>query len=413
MIINPLLVMALLAAFYMAVNIGANDVANSMGTSVGSGALTIRKAVIVAGVCTFVGAVLLGVYVTDTIRKGIIDPAAFAPNPNLLIYGMIAVLLGAGAWVSIATYLKLPVSTTHSIVGALIGFGLLGAGIQGIQWKIVGAIMLSWFISPIGGAGISYLLFTIIKRKILDTPSPLAAAKRVGPFFVSLVLFVIGLAVVFGVSKRLLWSLHFSYVLGIAAAIAIVGGLASYIFLARYVLGENDEYEEMEELAKPLEILSASYVGLAQGANDVANSIGPIAAILAVMETQKVTMQVPVPLWVLVLGGIGLVIGISTWGYRVMETIGKKITEVTPTRGFTAEFGAATVVIICSRLGMPISTTHATVGSVVGVGMARGIGAINLRVIGKIGISWLVTLPVSALFTMVIYKVLIAVLPRL
>jgi PiT family inorganic phosphate transporter len=413
MIINPLLVMAVLAGFYMAVNIGANDVANSMGTSVGSGALTIRKAVIVAGVCTFVGAVLLGVYVTDTIRKGIIDPAAFAPNPNLLIYGMIAVLLGAGAWVSIATYLKLPVSTTHSIVGALIGFGLLGAGIQGIQWKIVGAIMLSWFISPIGGAGISYLLFTIIKRKILDTPSPLAAAKRVGPFFVSLVLFVIGLAVVFGVSKRLLWSLHFSYVLGIAAAIAIVGGLASYIFLARYALGENDEYEEMEELAKPLEILSASYVGLAQGANDVANSIGPIAAILAVMETQKVTMQVPVPLWVLVLGGIGLVIGISTWGYRVMETIGKKITEVTPTRGFAAEFGAATVVIICSRLGMPISTTHATVGSVVGVGMARGIGAINLGVIRRIGISWLVTLPVSAGFTMVIYKVLIFLLPQL
>ena len=413
MIINPLLVMALLAAFYMAVNIGANDVANSMGTSVGSGALTIRKAVIVAGVCTFVGAVLLGVYVTDTIRKGIIDPAAFAPNPNLLIYGMIAVLLGAGAWVSIATYLKLPVSTTHSIVGALIGFGLLGAGIQGIQWKVVGAIMLSWLISPIGGAGISYLLFTIIKRKILDTPSPLAAAKRVGPFFVSLVLFVIGLAVVYGVSKRLLGSPHFSYVLGIAAAIAIIGGLASYIFLGRYALGENDEYEEMEELSKPLQILSASYEALAQGANDVANSIGPIAAILAVMETQKVTMQVPVPIWVFALGGVGLVIGISTWGYRVMETIGKKITEVTPTRGFSAEFGAATVVIICSRLGMPISTTHATVGSVVGVGMARGIGAINLRVIGKIGISWLVTLPVSALFTMVIYKVLIAVLPRL
>ncbi|MBA7490381.1 hypothetical protein ES702_00919 [subsurface metagenome] len=413
MIINPLLVMAILAAFYMAVNIGANDVANSMGTSVGSGALTLRKAVIVAGVCTFVGAVLLGVYVTDTIRKGIIDPAAFAPNPNLLIYGMMAVLLGAGAWVSIATYLKLPVSTTHSIVGALIGFGLLGAGIPGINWKVVGIIILSWFISPIGGAGISYLLFTIIKRKILDTPSPLAAAKRVGPFFVSLVLFVIGLAVVYGVSKRLLGSLHFSYVLGIAAAIAIMGGLASYIFLGRYALGENDEYEEMEELSKPLQVLSASYVALAQGANDVANSVGPIAAILAVMETQKVTMQVPVPIWALALGGVGLVVGISTWGYRVMETIGKKITEVTPTRGFAAEFGAATAVIICSRLGMPISTTHAAVGSVVGVGMARGIGAINLEVIRRIGISWLVTLPISAGLTMVIYKVLIALLPHL
>jgi PiT family inorganic phosphate transporter len=384
-----------------------------MGTSVGSGALTLRKAVIVAGVCTFVGAVLLGVYVTDTIRKGIINPASFSPNPDLLIYGMIAVLLGAGAWVSIATYLKLPVSTTHSIVGALIGFGLLGAGIQGIQWKVVGAIMLSWLISPIGGAGISYLLFTIIKRKILDTPSPLAAAKRVGPFFVSLVLFVIGLAVVYGLTKRLLGSFHFSYVLGIAAAIAIIGGLASYIFLGRYALGENDEYEEMEELSKPLEILSASYVGLAQGANDVANSVGPIAAILAVMETQKVTMQVPVPIWVLGLGGIGLVIGISTWGYRVMETIGKKITEVTPTRGFAAEFGAATAVIACSRLGMPVSTTHASVGSVIGVGMARGIGAINLRVVGRIGISWLVTLPVSAGFTIVIYMILSALLPQL
>jgi len=346
MIINPLLVMAILAGFYMAVNIGANDVANSMGTSVASGALTLRKAVIVAGVCNFVGAVLLGVYVTDTIRKGIIDPATFAPNPNLLIYGMMAVLLGAGAWVSIATYLKLPVSTTHSIVGALIGFGLLGAGIQGIQWKVVGAIILAWFISPIGGAGVSYLLFTIIRRKILDTPSPLAAAKRVGPFFVGLVLFVISFAVIYGVSKRLLGSPGLFYVLGIAAVIAVIGSLASYIFLGRYTLNENDEYEEMEELSKPLQILSASYVALAHGANDVANSIGPIAAILAVMETQKVTMQVPVPIWVLGLGGVGLVIGISTWGYRVMETIGKKITEVTPTRGFAAEFGAATAVII-------------------------------------------------------------------
>ncbi|MCK4926642.1 inorganic phosphate transporter, partial [Candidatus Aerophobetes bacterium] len=195
--------------------------------------------------------------------------------------------------------------------------------------------------------------------------------------------------------------------------IAIIGGLASYIFLGRHALGENDEYEEMEELSKPLQILSASYEALAHGANDVANSIGPIAAIMAVMETQKVTMQVPVPIWVLGLGGIGLVIGISTWGYRVMETIGKKITEVTPTRGFAAEFGAATAVIACSRLGMPVSTTHASVGSVIGVGMARGIGAINLRVVGRIGISWLVTLPVSAGFTIVIYMILSVLLPQL
>jgi PiT family inorganic phosphate transporter len=413
MIISPLLVVAILAGFYMAVNIGANDVANSMGTSVGSGALTLRKAVIIAGVCNFAGAVLLGVYVTDTVRKGIINPASFSPNPSLLIYGMIAVLLGAGGWVSIATYLKLPVSTTHSIVGALIGFGLLGAGIHGINWKIVGAIILSWFISPIGGAGISYLLFTIVKRKILDTASPLAAAKRIGPFFVGLTLFVIGFAVAYGFSKKLLGSPGLFYILGIAAIIAIAGGIVSYIFLGRYSLGQNDEYEEMEKLAKPLQILSASYEALAHGANDVANSIGPIAAILAVMETQKVTMQIPVPIWILALGGVGLVAGISTWGYRVMETIGKKITEVTPSRGFAAEFGAATAVIVCSRLGMPVSTTHASVGSVVGVGMARGIGAINLRVIGKIGISWLITLPVGAAFTVIIYKIILALLPHL
>jgi len=406
MVISSILLAAVAAGFYMSFNIGANDVANAMGTSVGAGSLTLRRAVIVAAIFTFLGAVLVGSYVTETIRKGIINPECFAHNPHLLIGGMVAVLLGAGVWITIATYLGLPISTTHSIVGALIGFGLIGAGLKGVNWRAVLVIISSWIISPFAGALISYSLFIIIKRKILDLESPLEGVKKVGPFFVSMVLGVLSLAFVYGGLKHFSRKLSLPSVLGVSFGVAIIGGLMSFVFLRKYCLNRNNEYDKVENLSKPLQVLTASYVAFALGSNDVANAVGPVAAIMAIMETQKVTMQVPVPLWILVIGGIGLVIGISTWGWRVIETIGRKITEVTPTRGFAAEFGAATVVLVCSRLGIPVSTTHASVGTVIGVGLARGITAINLRVIRNIIFSWLLTFPLSAVFTVGIYLVI-------
>lgn len=406
MTFNLLFLVAIGIGFYTAFNIGANDVANSMGTSVASRALTLKQAIFIAGIFNFLGALLAGSYVTETVRKGIINPAYFVGNENSLIIGMIAVLAGAGVWVTVATYLKMPVSTTHSIIGALVGFGLIEVGIRGIQWKIVLTIILTWITSPLIGALISYLLFTFIQRKILNTLSPLKEAKKIVPFLLVIVIFILSMFFIFGGSKRFLYHFHFIYILGISAGIAFIAGLRSYFFLQKNYLRKNREYEKTENLFKPLQILSACYESFAHGSNDVANAAGPIAAIVMIMDTQKITSQVPIPLWILIFVGIGLVTGISTWGYRVMETIGKKITEITPTRGFAAEFGAATVILFCSRLGIPVSTTHASVGTVVGVGLAHGLGAIDLRVIRNIILSWLITLPAAAGFTIVIYKLI-------
>jgi len=407
MTFNLLFLVAIGIGFYTAFNIGANDVANSMGTSVASRALTLRQAIFIAGIFNFLGALLAGSYVTETVRKGIINPAYFVGNENSLIIGMIAVLAGAGVWITVATYLKMPVSTTHSIIGALVGFGLIEVGIRGIQWKIVLTIILTWITSPLIGALISYLLFAFIQRKILNTLSPLKEAKKIVPLLLVIVIFILSMFFIFGGLKRFLYHFHFIYILGISAGIAFIAGVGSYLFLQKNYLRKNREYEETENLFKPLQILSACYESFAHGANDVANAAGPIAAIVMIMDTQKITSHVPIPLWILIFVGIGLVTGISTWGYRVMETIGKKITEITATRGFAAEFGAATVILFCSRLGIPVSTTHASVGTVVGVGLARGLGAIDLIVIRNIILSWLITLPAAAGFTIVIYKLII------
>jgi len=410
MLENPLLIVAVAVGLYMAVNIGANDVANAMGTSVGARSLSLRKAIILAALFSFFGALLLGSYVTETISKGVIDSAYFVDKPAFFIYGMIAVLLGSSIWITIATYLKLPVSTTHSVVGALIGFGLIGPGSGGINWRVVINIVLSWVFSPIIGAFASYFLFILIKKRILDVPHPLKSLKKEGPLLLGIVLFILSAAFIEGCFKRLSSNFTLFYPIGISLGVAIVGGVGAYFSLKRYSLNEENAYEKVENFSKILQILSASYVAFALGSNDVANAVGPIAAIISVLKTQEVYSQVCVPLWLLVLGGAGLVIGISIWGYRVMETIGKKITEIMPTRGFVAEFSAATVVLICSRLGMPISTTHASVGAVIGIGMARGVGALNLRVIRNIIFSWLFTLPIAVGLTMGVYRILITIL---
>ena len=401
-----ILVISLLVAFYSAVNIGANDVANSMATSVASKALTIKKAVLVAGVCDITGAILVGSHVANTIRKDLVDPLQFSDRPTLFVFGMLAAVLGSALWVNIATYFKLPVSTTHSIIGGVVGFGLVSVGFAGIKWKVVLYVVLSWVISPIFGGIIAFTIFSIIKKFILSSEEPLDQTRKIGPFFSGIVVFILSLSVIFKGLKNLHLDLPFLEALFISLALGVVGYFLGRLLLKKYREREEDPYYQVERMANPLQVLSASFQAFSHGANDVANAIGPVAAIWAVLQTQKVEMSVAVPIELLALGGAGLAFGVYMWGHRVMETVGKRITSITPTRGFSAEFGTATTVLLCSRLGMPVSTTHVAVGNVIGVGLARGISAINLDVIKKIFLAWIISIPAAGLFTVVIYFIL-------
>jgi PiT family inorganic phosphate transporter len=405
---NPsfILVAAVFVGLYSAINIGANDVANSMATSVASGALTIKRAVLVAGICNILGAVLVGSHVADTIRKGLIDPIQFSGRQNLFLFGMLAAVLGSALWVNIATYFKLPVSTTHSIIGGVVGFGLVSVGVAGIKWKVVLLVVLSWIVSPVFGGVIAFIIFSIIKKFILSSPEPITRTRKIGPFFTGIVAFILSLAVIYKGLEHLHLNLPILEAFLISLLVGAGGFLLGSSLLRRYKEKDADPYYQVEKMANPLQIISASFQGFSHGANDVANAIGPVAAIVAVVQTQRVDMQVAIPLWLLLLGGAGLAFGIYVWGHRVMETVGKKITSITPTRGFSAEFGTATTVLLCSRLGMPVSTTHVAVGNIIGVGLARGISAINLEVIKKIISAWVISLPAAGLFTIAIYFIL-------
>ena len=417
---TTILIVTGVIGLYMAWNIGANDVANAMGTSVGSRARTLKKAVILAGIIEFAGAFLVGSHVTDTVRKGIIDPNLFAQTPELLMFGMMGALLAAAVWLQIATFYGLPVSTTHSIVGAIVGFAVVSTGMAGVDWGVVSKIVSSWIVSPLLGGIISFLIFNLIKKSILNSPDPIQSTKKIAPYLVGLVFFILTLVMLFKGLKQLKLDLSFEAALQMAALIGIVTSIMS-AFLIRWYLdllakkkdlnsnlltenGATDRvYISVEKVFVYLQILSACFVAFAHGANDVANAIGPMAAVIAIVKSGSVSMSVPVPLWVLGLGGVGIVVGLATWGWRVIETIGKKITELTPTRGFAAEFGAATTIVIASKLGLPISTTHTLVGSVLGVGMARGVASLNISVIRNILLSWFVTLPAGAILSVLFY----------
>jgi PiT family inorganic phosphate transporter len=404
-----ILAFAAILGLYMAANIGANDLANAMGTSVGSGALTMRQAVLAAMVFDVAGAVLAGGHVTNTIRKGMIDPSLLAGSPDELLLGMFAALLAAGVWVQVATHLGLPVSTTHSIVGAVVGFGVLAVGFGAVSWGKVGAVALSWVISPVAGGVIGGAIYYLIMKKIVSTDYPYKAAQKYAPWLLSVVFCVIILSVIFKGLKNLHLNLGIGKALLIALPLALALGFVGKVILSR--LGHEgcrwirgDEEEKVECVFGYLQIMTACYVAFAHGANDVANAVGPLAAIYAVVKTKTVAMQVEVPIWMLAFGGASVSAGLLVFGGRVMQTIGKKITEITPVRGFSAEFGAATTILVCSRLGLPISTTHVLVGSVVGVGFMRGMGVLDLRVVRNIVYSWFITLPFTIVLSMGFYK---------
>jgi len=401
---------SIIACVYMAWNIGANDVANAMGTSVGSHAVTLRQAVILAGIFEFAGAFLVGGHVTDTVRKGIVDPAIFQGRPEIFILGMLAALLAAGIWLNLSTFLGLPVSTTHSIVGAVVGFGLLIGGSKAIHWNKLLSVVMSWFISPMIGAAMGWMIFTFIKKSILSSWAPDRAAKRGIPLLLIPVTTVLVLSLLVKGLKNLSLHVTFGEALLIGIAAGCVAFLLSRFFLVRvydFRAGRRrDSFDRVERIFATLQIGTACYVAFAHGANDVANAIGPFAAIVAVFQEGDLAMKVPVPFWVLGLGGVGIVVGLGTWGYRVIDTIGKKITSITPSRGFSAEFATATTVLLCSKLGLPVSTSHTLVGSVIGVGLAKGMAALNLRVIRNIVNSWLITVPATALVTIIVYLIL-------
>ena len=405
------LTLACVFGFFMAWGVGANDVANAMGTSVGAKALTIKQAILVAIVLEFAGAYLAGGSVTDTIRKGIIDPTMpiLIENPALLVYGMLASLLSAGSWLLVATHYGWPVSTTHSIIGAIVGFAAVGIDIDAVSWGKVSIIAASWVASPILSGVLAFLIFMSVHKLILDTENPFKNAKRYVPIYMFLMGFIMSMVTLIrGLNHIVLplsssESIFLSFLIGFV--VMLIGKLALSRIREDRLADESFHFSSVEKVFGVMMIFTACSMAFAHGSNDVANAIGPLAAIASIVMNGAITGQTSVPGWILLLGAAGIVVGLATYGYRVMATVGSHITELTPSRGFAAELSAASVVVVASGTGMPVSTTQTLVGGVLGVGLARGIGALNLRVIGAIFTSWLITLPVGALLAIIFFHV--------
>ena len=407
--------LAAVFGLFMAWGIGANDVANAMATSVGSNALTIKQAILVAAIFEFLGAVLAGGGVTSTIRKGIVDTGLLTGSPELLIYGMLAALLAAGVWLLVASHNGWPVSTTHSIVGAIVGFAAVGIGIDAVKWGQVGTIVMSWVASPLTAGFISYLIYLSVQKLVLHHDDPLERAKRFVPVYIFLAAFTMTLVTILkGLSHvGLNMSLVESYTLAtvIAIVVALLGAVLIHRIKPDKKLDKKDHFHTVERVFGVLMIVTACSMAFAHGSNDVANAIGPLAAVVSIAGSGEVAASSALPLWVLALGGVGIVVGLATFGRHVIATVGKKITQLTPSRGFAAELAAATTIVIASGTGMPISTTHTLVGAVLGVGMARGIEAIDLRVVARIMVSWVVTIPAGAILAIVFFYIFKTVLP--
>ena len=396
-----LLIAGCIFGFFMAWGIGANDVANAMGPSVGAKALTLAQAILVACIFEFAGAYLAGGEVTSTIRKGIIDPVLLADSPELLVFGMMASLLAAGVWLIIASFKGWPVSTTHSIVGAIVGFAAVGIGVESVNWSKVGSIVSSWVISPIMAGVISYLIFKSVQSLILNTKDPFDNAKKYVPGYIFLVGFIISMVTLLKGLKHVGLTLNFQESLTYSIFIGIVIALLGSLILRRventYEKRGDVVFDGVEKVFGVLMVFTACAMAFAHGSNDVANAVGPLAAIVSVIQSGgEIASKSTMPWWILLLGGVGIVSGLAMLGYRVIETVGRNITELTPSRGFAAVLAAAATVVLGSGTGLPLSTTHTLVGAVLGVGLARGISAIDLGVVGRIIVSWVVTLPVGA-----------------
>jgi len=402
----------LAAAFglFMAWGIGANDVANAMGTSIGSKVLTIKQAVLIAAVFEFAGAFLAGGQVTSTIRKGIIDSSAVAESPELLIFGMLAALMSAGIWLLVASYKGWPVSTTHTIVGAIVGFAMVGLGMDAVKWVKVGSIVASWVVSPLLSGTLAFFLFRSVQKLILNTDDPIANAKKYVPVYMFATGFMIAMVTMFKGLKHIGLELSSgqSYLIAIVVGLIVMG--CGIFYISRIKIDPSDDkdfhFTNVEKIFAVLMVVTACAIAFAHGSNDVANAVGPMAAVISIASEGVVAQNSAMPAWILLLGGVGIVLGLAMYGKKVIETVGSKITELTPSRGFACQLAASTTVVIASGTGLPISTTHTLIGAILGVGMARGIGALNLGVVGNIFMSWIVTLPVGAALAIIFFYIL-------
>ena len=388
-------------AFISAMGIGSNDAANAFATSVGSKALTLKQAVGLAAVFETGGAILMGNHVTDTIRKGIADYECFEDDPQLLAYGCMWVVAAVAGWLFTASYFEMPVSTTHSIVGAIVGFAAVGISVDAVSWSKVGSIVSSWVVSPLMSGTIAFIIFLSVQKLILNTNKPFENAKKYVPGYMFLVGFVIAMVTLLKGLKHIGLSLTFgeslTYSIAIGFGIALIG-----TFFLRKIENTTQQrgdvtFDGVEKVFAVLMVFTACAMAFAHGSNDVANAVGPLAAIASVVQSGgEIAAKSSMPWWILLLGATGIVAGLATLGYKVIETVGRNITELTPSRGFAAELAAATTVVLASGTGLPISTTHTLVGAVLGVGLARGLSAVDFSVVGRIIVSWVVTLPVGA-----------------
>lgn len=405
------LVLACAFGLFMAWGVGANDVANAMGTSVGSGAITIRQAIIIAAVFEFGGAFLAGGQVTATIRKGMVDTSLLAGTPELLVYGMLAALLAAAIWLLAASRFGWPVSTTHSIVGAIVGFAAVGIGMDAVKWGKIASIVLSWVVSPLLAGLIAYMLFMSVQRFILDTADPFGNAKRYVPAYIFLAGFIIALVTLLKGLKHVGLTLTAGQNILAAIIVGVIAMGLGILLIRRIKLDPRADrdfhFANVEKVFAVLMIFTACGMAFAHGSNDVANAIGPVAAVVSIVQSGgEVAQKSVLPAWILLLGGGGIVLGLATYGHRVIATVGTGITELTPSRGFACEMAAATTVVLASGTGLPVSTTHTLVGAVLGVGMARGIAALNMRVVRTILMSWIITLPAGAFLAILFFYVL-------
>ena len=409
-----LVIVTAVLGFLMAFGIGANDVSNAMGTSVGSGTITIKQAIIIAMVFELAGAYLAGGEVADTIKSGIIQADAFTDTPEILVLGMMSSLCAAGVWLIVATKMGWPVSGTHTIIGAVIGFALVTVGASSIQWGQLTGIVGSWFITPVLAGIIAFVIFVNSQKLIFNRSEPFKQAKKYGPFYMAVTIFILCIVTISKGLKHVGLNLTSWQTFGISLGLSLIAGVIGAVYFRSKAfekkVKDKSGFGGVEKIFSILMLLTACAMAFAHGSNDVANAIGPLAAVESIVASGgQLQSSVGMAPWVLPLGAVGMGIGLAVMGKSVMATVGTGITELTPSRGFAAQFACAITVVLASGTGLPISTTQTLVGAILGVGFARGIAAINLGIIRNIVASWFVTLPAGAVLSIIIYYLLHAI----